>query len=407
VTRIRLVLISLFYLSCSGVAHARGEIVLQRSTAALELATAIAAELRALGIEVHNADLSAKLPDGAAVTIVCAADTAPVEVRFMPDSADQVVHVVSGMSANESAIRVSEIVRAQVLTDSLRPQRADGGFDGGGGRATESGTSSWHDEEDSDAPGDSGPIPMAAAVSEPDAKRDEPVADVSAQPPRRQSEDDDRVEEASRGEFETALTFGAAAFVWASDLPPALSLEAGFSQSFWGWMTLDLRAGIPAVSTSVTGYVEPLEMTWAYLGADLRFRLFTAGPFSVDGGVGASGVRFEFTGESGNERVGDGMQEEWTPWIRASAIARVALVEHVGLYFHGNVGSLLTELRIYGPGSADFDGAPAPDGSDVPLGTGARGGVVLPEDQGPWGLMGTVGPAVLQVGLGLEATWEL
>ena len=404
--RIHLLLVVLLSLACSGVAQARAQIVLQRSGAAEKVAAAVAGELHALGMDVRTTGLGAAVPPGADAVVVCTADAAPVEVRFATDGSREIVHLVSGSNANESAIRVSEIVRARVLADSL-PRAAVGRLPEVSGEKVAPG---WHDAEEPSPPTESdaddgvdatelAPAHATAHATDKDAavaKTPPPEARAAREEPDHPSPSvqHDDVKES----FRTALWLGGGAFVWATDLPPAASLEGGIGQTLWGFVTVGFRGGLQASSTNVTGSSDPLEMSSLHFGGDVGFQLFARGPFSVHAGIGASAIRFEFIGTSDSIGVLGTTHTEWTPWVRAGAVARVALSDHLGLYLDGNVGSLLTELRVFGPGFTFSPGSAIPDGADARL--------TSPEDQGPWGPMATVGPAVLQVGLGLEVAWD-
>jgi len=393
-----LVLLCLFW--CE-TAQARGEIVVQHSKSAEALGEAVEAELRALGMGVHSSVLRAALPEGTEIVVICSDDAAPVEIRVLSDPAREIVHVVSGASANESAIRVSETVRAYVVADSLV-------WDSGAGVSEtvdeELEPSSWYDEQPSDQ-GDVGSDPRASSEGD-TASATEPATHKAPAPlaPGPPAEPDERgeLDEDKDGSFRTALSLGIGIFEWSLDIPPAVTLEAGLAQSFWGFLSIDLRAGIQADSAYLTNYVNPVEMNWIYAGGDVRFRVFSRGWFSADAGLGASAVRFEFTGSSSTAGIVGATVTEWTPWVRAGAVARIAAGDHVGFYLHGNVGSLLSELKVYGPGNDFNSGANFTDGES---GEGT-GEIVQPQDQGAWGPAASVGPAVVQIGFGMEATWD-
>ncbi len=410
-TGFRFSLAALFVLAWSGMAQAREQIVIQSSAAALGVATAVAGELRALGMEVRAAALNSAVSGTAAVVIVCPAEGAPVRVRFAPGGAREVLHVVSGATAGESAIRVSELVRAHVLADSLPraavarlpevtaanleqapapvaadPPRSDG---------EPAPTSPKEPESTESSAATSTPSDDASAPAEVDATADEPGApQVIGGSDSVESHRTELPEHA----FGTAFQFGAGALLFASDLPVATSVEFALTQTLWGVVTVGLSGGAQAAPLRIPGFGVLTELNTLHLGVEGSYEVLAAGPFSAHAGVGVSAIRFEIVGETTGREYRGVTRTEWAPWLRATAMARVALWEHFGLYLDGSAGTLLTELRIYSPG-ADY----VPEGVEA---RGVRDVATAPENQTATGLMATLGPAVFQLGAGLEFAWD-
>lgn len=410
-TGFRFSLAALFVLAWSGAAQAREQIVIQSSAAAFGVASAVAGELRALGMEVRSAPLNSAVPGTAAVVIVCPAEGAPVRVRFAPGGAREVLHVVSGATAGESAIRVSELVRAHVLADSLpraavarlpevsaanleqaaAPAAIDPARSAGEQPATspkelestESSAATLAQSDDVSAPAE-----VAATADKPGAP---PVIDASDSVATERTELPEHA-------FGTAFQFGAGALSFASDLPAATSVEFALTQTLWGVATLGLSGGAQAAPLRIPGFGVLTELNTVHFGLEGSYEALAVGPFSAHAGVGVSAIRLEFAGETTGREYRGVTRTEWAPWLRATVVARVALWEHFGLYLDGSAGTLLTELRVYSPG-ADY----VPEGGDV---RGVRDVATAPENQTATGLMATLGPAVFQLGAGLEFAWD-
>lgn len=357
-TPLRCLQAACFVLFWSTSSLAAPDVVLKSSADAIELSTAIAEELRALGVTVRAPTLSATEPPS--VLISCDSNVLPVEIRVTEGTAES-VYVVSGSIPTETAIRVSEVVRAHGLLGLIArptlPKRSLWGSPPAAGA------------EDAPAPDPVHPRSQPAApkpgVSAPNARS------TSGPPPS--------------GRLRTAAWVGAGAMILSGDLTPLPSVEWTLSQSV-NRLMLALRGGIQAAATEAAEFNSVIELRTFHVGLDASYQLIHAGPVRLNAGVGASLLRFGISGRTYARGHRGTEREEWTPWVRASATAHLRLSEHVGLYADANVGTLFSELHLFGPTEQVAASGGQPMAAAMPL--------------------EVLGPLAVQVGTGLEVGWD-